>query len=76
MICDARLKNKDNVIDVEDYKFVNEFQRNNGYNIHIFFIAVNKYGSSKGWLCYRTKTKYHLSVFRDIIGQLLVLFLQ
>ena len=51
MICDARLKNKNNIIDVEDYKFVNEFQKNNGYNIHLFPIAVNKYKSSKGWLC-------------------------
>jgi hypothetical protein len=39
MICDARLKNKDNIIDVEDYKFVNEFQKNNGYNIHLFPIS-------------------------------------
>ena len=50
MICDARLKNKDNIIDVEDYKFVNEFQKNNGYNIHLFPIAINKYGSPKGQL--------------------------
>ena len=47
MICDARLKNKDNIIDVEDYKFLSEFQKNNGYNIHLFPIAINKYGRSK-----------------------------